>query len=157
MFTRKYEEMNPVPKAMNSYSETSDSEDPDILIEDSDNIIDCQCKAKTLVGEDCSRNALKGKDYCRQHQTYGNPVKIHPPFKIMIGRAIVSEHSHNGSTRHYIKMYLEANYNINRKSPYTNKAIKSMLDSGELIPNRYHSRHYRASLGLQNKVNDYYS
>ena len=59
------------------------------------------CACKTLKGTDCTRYAIKGERYCRQHENNG--CSEHPPFKVMIGMAIVAEANRKGSTRYYIK------------------------------------------------------
>ena len=108
----------------------------------------CQCK--TLKGTDCTRYAVKDKKYCRQHENAG--CSKHTPFKIMICKAIISEASRKGSSRQYIKKYLECNYNILPQNPHINKTIKSMIEKGELIPDKYHKGHYRVSLELKKTI-----
>ena len=99
------------------------------------------CKSKTQKGTQCTRHAVK-HGYCKQHE---QTCEGHPPFKLMIGKAILAEANRNGSTRQYLKKYLEANYKISPKHPYTNKAIKMMIESGEIIVNSRRTGHYRLS------------
>lgn len=82
-------------------------------------------------------------------------VQSNPPFKIMIAKAIIAEGSKSGSTRQYIKKYLEANYNIKPTNPWINKTISALTKATEgprLIVNRYHSGHFRCSPELKELV-----
>ena len=102
-----------------------------------------KCAGKTLKGNACSRFAVNGSKYCKTHSH--SSVSNHPPFKEMIGKAIVAEANYSGSTRVYIKKYLECNYKILPTNPHINKSIKSMVDSGELVVNSKHTGHFRVS------------
>ncbi|HSW76902.1 MAG TPA: histone H1/H5 family protein [Candidatus Saccharimonadales bacterium] len=65
--------------------------------------------------------------------------------KRMIGHAIRGEQSRKGTTRPYIKKYLEANYKIEPTDKRINKTIKILLDEKMLIPDKHHAGHYRLS------------
>jgi len=78
--------------------------------------------------------------------------KTHPPFSIMIAKAILAENNPNGSTRYYIKKYLEANYNISPTSYLTNIAIKKLLTEEKLIRDENNSEHFHVSDELRKRV-----
>jgi linker histone H1 and H5 family len=77
--------------------------------------------------------------------------KTHPPFSIMIAKAILAENNPNGSTRYYIKKYLEANYNISPTFYFTNVSIGKLLDNGTLIRDENYSEHFHVSDELRKK------
>ena len=82
-------------------------------------------------------------------------VRSHPPFKIMIARAIVAENNKAGSTRQYIKKYLQANYKISLTNPWINRTIDDLTKKTEgprLIINHYHTGHFRCSPELKKLV-----
>lgn len=82
-------------------------------------------------------------------------TRSYPPFKIMIARAIVAEDNKAGSTRQYIKKYLQANYKISPTNPWINRTIADLTKKTEgprLIVNRYHTGHFRCSPELKKLV-----
>lgn len=85
-----------------------------------------------------------------------NKSKNHPTFAVMIAQAIISENSNIGSTRYYIKKYLEVNYKISPSSHFINTTIKKLLNAvdGEprLIRDENNSEHYHVSEELRKKV-----
>lgn len=84
-----------------------------------------------------------------------NKRSSHPPFKIMIAVAIVKQGNKAGSTREYIKKYLQCYYKISPTNPWINKTIANLIKKTEgprLIVNRYHTGHFRCSPELKKLV-----
>jgi linker histone H1 and H5 family len=111
-----------------------------------------RCGGKTLQGKECSRYSIDGEKYCKQHSKPHVQKDSHPPFKIMIGKAIKANAERKGTSRIYIKKYLETNFKIEPTSPFINKTLKTMLESGELTTNPYHTGHYRLSSGFKKEL-----
>lgn len=119
-----------------------------------------KCNGKTQQGNPCSRAAKHG-DYCYQHSEVKNDIVIKkstksglPPYKIMIGQAILADHDKKGSSRQAIKKFLESDYKIEKdKYHYVNKTIAKLIESGELVRNPNHMGHYKLSPELKKLVN----
>jgi len=82
-------------------------------------------------------------------------VAAHPPFKIMIARAIIADKNRKGSSRAYIKKYLQQNYKIDPKSSALRIAIarlSAMKDGARLVANHQHKGHYRISDQLKREI-----
>lgn len=66
--------------------------------------------------------------------------------KRLIGCAITAERCmYHGSTRQYIKKYLETNYKIEPDDLRVNNTIRILLADGNLIPNKKYKGHFRVS------------
>jgi hypothetical protein len=79
----------------------------------------------------------------------------HPTYKVMIGKAILAEKSKKGSTRQYLKKYLETNYRIDPKSHYLKKEITkltSLTTGARLIVDPKHTGHYRLSEEYKDEI-----
>ena len=129
-----------------------------------------QCLCHTRNGKRCSRNAKEGESYCYQHSfekenfsgdcdhwTRKVAKSSHPSYTIMIGRAIEAEKNPKGSTRYYIKKYLQTNYRIDPTSQILKNAFSKLLNAEEgprLIPNARSKGHYRLSKELKALVKD---
>lgn len=135
-------------------------------VNDTDTYILSMLDDKSLV-QACKTNK-RIKLLCQNNQTLDIRIKKYKyrefdNMKRMIGYAITSERNRNGSTRPYIKKYLETNYKIEPTDPRINKTIKILLDEGSLIPDKHHGGHYRMSpeykrwlTNLQKNMDIYY-
>lgn len=72
--------------------------------------------------------------------------------KFRIGQAIRCEKSKSGSTRPFIKKYLETNFKIDPTDPRINKTIRVMLWEGSLIPNKTKKQHFRLSSDYKKRI-----
>ena len=121
-----------------------------------------KCLCHTRSGKQCSRNAKKGESYCYQHLDCNHKTKkvaksSHPSYAIMVGRAIKAEQNTKGSTRYFIKKYLQVNYKIDPKSQILKNAFSKLINAEEgprLIPNARSKGHYRLSKELKSLVKD---
>lgn len=74
--------------------------------------------------------------------------------KRMIGYAIISEKSKIGSTRPYIKKYLETNYKVEPDDPRINNVIRLLLLDESLVRNKKKGGHFHLSPKYKKWINN---
>lgn len=64
------------------------------------------------------------------------PKQNHPPFKVMIAKAIMELKEHSGSSRIAIKKYILANWHVSGKylDTHFNYHLKKMVTRGQIVP-----------------------
>lgn len=96
--------------------------------------------------------AAKPAKPAKEKKPRAKAAPTHPPFRIMIAKAVDAEHSRKGSTRPYIKKYLQANYGIDPASPILRRQLGALIKATtgpRLVSDHYHAGHYRLSEELK--------
>lgn len=88
-----------------------------------------------FADEAAERAWLIGQLYRRNTAKEKAAAPVHPPYKVMISKAIQDLREHSGSSRQAIKKYIDANYEVSEHGLKTqfNRQIRRLVDQGYLV------------------------
>lgn len=110
------------------------------------------CQTNKRINQLCNTNILLKNiifEYMQKNRKKFNAMK----YKIV--RAIRADHDKKGSTRQYIKKYLESNYKIEPTNPWINFTIfilTNRIKGERLIINPHRTGHYKLSSELKKLI-----